>query len=221
MKTIDDNKRDEILSCIIDTPENLTNEDIDLILSDEELRELYNAAVLCKDSSLASGIKIPDVEEELARFKATRKTAVPKINWWKPVMRVAAIFAGVAVTTVVAVAVFAPRAFDFFAGHTDDDEIAEARDYSGKTESAPLGGGEVIEIVTDKDLEYDNVPLETIVEELASIYKVEVNWKTEHVKSLRLYVKIEQGKNVKEAVQVLEVFEQFEISLEGNKVIIK
>ena len=44
MKTIDDNKRDEILSCIIDTPENLTNEDIDLILSDEELRELYNAA---------------------------------------------------------------------------------------------------------------------------------------------------------------------------------
>ena len=84
-----------------------------------------------------------------------------------------------------------------------------------------MGGGEVIEIVTDKDLEYDNVPLETIVEELASIYKVEVNWKTEHVKSLRLYVKIEQGKNVKEAVQVLEVFEQFEISLEGNEVIIK
>ena len=38
-------------------------------------------------------------------------------------MRVAAIFAGVAVTTVVAVAVFAPRAFDIFAGHTDDDEI--------------------------------------------------------------------------------------------------
>ena len=136
-------------------------------------------------------------------------------------MRVAAIFAGVAVTTVVAVAVFAPRAFDFFAGNSDDDEIAEARDYSGKTESAPLGGGEVIEIVTDKDLEYDNVPLETIVAELASIYKVEVNWKTEHVKSLRLYVKIERGKNVKEAVQVLEVFEQFEISLEGNKVIIK
>ena len=125
MKTIDDNKRDEILSCIIDTPENLTNEDIDLILSDEELRELYNAAVFCKDSSLASGIKIPDVEEELAQFKASRKTAVPKINWWKPVMRVAAIFAGVAVTTVVAVAVFAPRAFDIFAGHTDDAEIAE------------------------------------------------------------------------------------------------
>lgn len=221
MKTIDDNKRDEILSCIINAPENLTEEDVELILCDEELRELYQMAVLCKDASVAGGMEIPDVEEELAKFKASRKKTALKINWWKPAMRVAAVFAGVAISTVVAVAVFAPRTFGIFVDNSVEDKIAETRQEGNVTESAPLGGAEFIEIVTDKDLVYDNVPLETIVAELASIYKVEVEWKSEEVKALRLYVKIEQGKNLKEAVQVLEVFEQFEINLEGDKVIIK
>ena len=68
---------------------------------------------------------------------------------------------------------------------------------------------------------YDNITLEIIVNELAEIYKVKVEFVDNKAKDLRLYVKIEQGKTAKECVEILGAFEQFEIALKEGVITIK
>ena len=82
MNPVNNNIRDEIIAKVIDAPETLTIDEIALIDTDAELRELYETAVLCKDASLIKNIEIPDVEKELAKFKASRRKIVPIMNRW-------------------------------------------------------------------------------------------------------------------------------------------
>ncbi|MBE6310904.1 MAG: DUF4974 domain-containing protein [Bacteroidales bacterium] len=220
MKTINNELRDEIIAKVIDAPEMLTNEDFELIISDPELNELYHAAVLCKEASSIENIEIPDVEEELANFKVSRKNVISVKHRWNPIVRIAAIFVGVVVTSLTAVAVFVPHTFDFILHNEQEKEIVEQTTPKNPT-NAPISGDIETDIVNDKELIYDNITLETIVDELAEIYKVKVVFENETPKSLRLYVKIEQGKSAKEAVEMLSAFEQFEIALINGVIIIK
>ena len=207
MKTINNELRDEIIAKVIDAPEMLTNEDFELIISDPELNELYHAAVLCKEASSIENIEIPDVEEELANFKVSRKNVISVKHRWNPIVR-------------IAVAVFVPHTFDFILHNEQEKEIVEQTTPKNPT-NAPISGDIETDIVNDKELIYDNITLETIVDELAEIYKVKVVFENETPKSLRLYVKIEQGKSAKEAVEMLSAFEQFEIALINGVIIIK
>ena len=221
MKTIDDNKRDEIMSRVIDAPETLTPEDIQLIQEDKELNELYNVAVLCKDASMAGKVEIPDVDAELAEFKARRKNIVPLYKRWNVLMRVATIFTGVAVSTLVVAGVMEYNGITLFPkiDNADKDIEEYVADVSTSSVVGTIESQE--EIVNEKELIYDDVTLEEIMNELAEIYKVKVEFDNDDVKSLRLYVKIEQGKTVSEVVNLLGGFENFDISINVNCVTIK
>lgn len=222
MNPVNNNIRDEIIAKVIDAPETLTIDEIALIDTDAELRELYETAVLCKDASLIKNIEIPDVEKELAKFKASRRNIVPIMNRWSILQRIAAIFAGVVVTSLTALAVFVPHSIDYFFTEAPKDVATEQiskNTYVG--EVAPVSGDVQEEIVTDKELLYDNITLEIIVNELAEIYKVKVEFVDNKAKDLRLYVKIEQGKTAKECVEILGAFEQFEIALKEGVITIK
>lgn len=219
MKTIDDNTRDEIISRVIDAPETLTSEDIRLIHEDKELNELYNSAVLCRDAHIAVDTVIPDVETELAKFKAQKKKVMPLYRRWNALMRIAAVFIGVAVSALVVASVMEYRGFTMF---TATEKILE-EELSAEINTAPVAAvvESETEIVNDKELVYDNVSLEDIMSELAQIYNVSVEFGNDDVKSLRLYVKIERGKTIAEVVSMLGAFEKFDISINENHVIVK
>ena len=222
MKAINDELRDEIIAKVIDAPEMLTNEDIELIKNDRELNELYQVAVLCKEVSSIENIEMPDVEEELSKFKASRKKIVTMKHRWNPLLRTAAIFVGIVITSLTALAVFFPHTFDFILHGNQEKEIAEHIAQENPTNAvSPVSGDVETDIVNEKELIYDNITLETIVDELSEIYKVKIVFENEVPKSLRLYVKIEQGKTLKEAVEMLSAFEQFELTLDNGIITIK
>lgn len=219
MKTINDNLRDEIIAKVLDAPETLSQEELLLIRNDEELRELYDLAVLCRDAGATESVEVPDVEAELVAFKQSRRKVVPLVRYqvWK---RVAAIFVGGAVMTFAVVAALHPDWVGFAPEKTD--EMAHIEQQASTEPSGAVATPDVaLEIVNDSDLIYDNVSLEAILTEIAEIYKVEVKLESENAKTLRLYVKIEQGKTLSEVVQILGTFEQFDIKSEGNVVIVK
>lgn len=220
MKAIDDNKRNEIISCLINTPEVLTAEDVKMIQDDEELRELYQALVLCKEASVMNQMSVPDVEDELARFKANRKKVIPLYKRWNVFMRIAAIFAGVAVSTLVVAAVLEYQGVDLFHFAKTEVQQDEETALRGSTDVS-VAADSPVETVNEKDLNYDNVTLEEIMKNLAEIYGVNVTFENDNVKELRLYVKIEQGKTIREVVEQLGAFEKFDISVNGNTVIVK
>lgn len=220
MKTIDDNWRDDLLARMIDAPETLTAEDVRLIQEDEELMELYDAAVLCKEACVADDIEIPDVEAELAQFKQARRKTVPLVARFRPLMRVAAIFMGVAVASLVVVAAFKPSVFDFSYG-AGADAVAEVNEVQIPNATGTVGVAEAVAITNESELVYDNVTLDSIMDEIAKIYQVKVSFADGKARELRLYIKIEPGKTVQEVVEALSAFEQFDISYNDNVITIK
>lgn len=220
MKTIGEEKREELIMRVIDSPQSLTAEDFKLIQGDEELLEMYNVAVLCKEANTIGNVEIPDVESELSRFKAGRKKVLPLDNRWSSLMRIAAIFVGLVVGSIVMVAAFVPRVFDFVTGYEEQSE-SEQITQQLKSPNIVIAGGEPVNIINEKALNYDNVTLEAITTELADIYKIKVFFESEKAKGLRLYLNIEQGKTIQEIVETLGAFEQFDVSLDGEVLSIK
>lgn len=220
MKTIGEEKREELIMRVIDSPQSLTAEDFKLIQGDEELLEIYNAAVLCKEANTIGNVEIPDVEDELSRFKIGRKKVRPLYSRWSSLMRIAAIFVGLVVGSIVMVAAFVPRVFDFVTGYEEQAE-SEQITQQLKSPNIVIAGSEPVNIINEKALNYDNVTLEAITTELAEIYKIKVVFESEKAKGLRLYLNIEQGKTIQEIVETLGAFEQFDVSLDGEVLSIK
>lgn len=219
MGIINNNLRDEIIAKVLDAPKSLTQEEILMIQNDEELRELYEMAVMCRDAGAVASVEVPDVEMELARFKQSRRKKMAFVHnrSWK---RIAAIFVGGMMITSAVVAAFNPHLIGL---SSESSEELTAFEQSATAESAPVVSApdDVAEIVNDHDLIYDNVSLETILTEIAGIYKAEMKFENDSAKSLRLYVKIEQGKTLREVVETLGTFEQFDITLDGHRITVK
>ena len=220
MKTLNESYRDIIISRLINSPETLTSEDITLIQNDKELSELYNAANLLQESSALKNIEIPDIETELIKFKTQRKKIRP-IKPWVQLMRIAAIFIIIAITSIVIVAAFNPQIVDYITGYDSLNEIESIEKIKNTTISTTSGTIENIVITNDHELIYDNISLKSITDELSEIYKIDVVYINKQATELRLYLKIEQDKTILDVVEMLQSFELFATTFENNTLTIQ
>ncbi len=220
MKTLNESYRDIIISRLINSPETLTSEDITLIQNDKELSELYNAANLLQESSALKNIEIPDIETELIKFKTQRKKIRP-IKPWVQLMRIAAIFIIIAITSIVIVAAFNPQIVDYITGYDSLNEIESIEKIKNTSISTTSGTIENIVITNDHELIYDNISLKSITDEFSEIYDVDVVYINEKATELRLYLKIEQGKTIQDVVEMLQSFELFATTFENNTLTIQ
>ena len=133
MKTLNETYRDEIISRLINSPETLTLEDITLIKNNTELSELYNATNLLQEASALKDIEIPDVETELIKFKAQRQN-IRSIKPWQPLMRIAAIFITIIITSIVIVAAFNPQIVEYITGYDSLNEVESIEE----TKNSPI-----------------------------------------------------------------------------------
>lgn len=215
MKTLNETYRDEIISRLINSPETLTSEGVTFIQNDKELSELYNAANLLQEASVLKDIEIPDVETELIKFKAQHQNIRP-IKPWQPLMRIAAIFITVAITSIVIVAAFNPQIVEYITGYDSLNEVESFEETKDSPISTTSGAIENIVITNDHELIYDNISLKSITDELSEIYDVDVVYRNEKATELRLYLKIEQGKTIQDVVEMLQSFELFATTFENN-----
>lgn len=220
MKTLNESYRDIIISRLINSPETLTSEDITLIQNDKELSELYNAANLLQESSALKNIEIPDIETELIKFKTQRKKIRP-IKPWVQLMRIAAIFIIIAITSIVIVAAFNPQIVDYITGYDSLNEIESIEKIKNTSISTTSGTIENIVITNDHELIYDNISLKSITDELSDIYKIDVVYINKQATELRLYLKIEQDKTILDVVEMLQSFELFATTFENNTLTIQ
>ncbi|MBR6639878.1 MAG: DUF4974 domain-containing protein [Muribaculaceae bacterium] len=220
MKTLNESYRDIIISRLINSPETLTSEDITLIQNDKELSELYNAANLLQESSALKNIEIPDIETELIKFKTQRKKIRP-IKPWVQLMRIAAIFIIIAITSIVIVAAFNPQIVDYITGYDSLNEIESIEKIKNTSISTTSGTIENIVITNDHELIYDNISLKSITDELSEIYKIDVVYINKQATELRLYLKIEQDKTIQDVVEMLQSFELFATTFENNTLTIQ
>lgn len=205
-------KYDVVLD-IIEHPENYTSEQLTEILSDSEIREIYN--LLCKTDSAMKAGKDIDVDAEWEIFSARHAVSPrPSFLWFGSRAASIATIIGTSIVAVAAGIAVTVAIIDHKQESTAYDENVAPSVVAVSTDSI-TAQGDTVKINQTPTL-FENEPLEKIMKEVAEAYGVEVEFNNKEVASLHLYYKLDTSLPLNEIVEQLNTFEQINIKQNGN-----
>ena len=216
---------------IIDHQEKYSDEEIHEILQDEECRKLYQTMVEV-DSALESPSPIINVDEEWEKFsqehqlreEATQNTAQeaashPITSWRK----LAASIAGFVLISGIA----------FAAIHTYIKRSQEPTRVTADTHPEVIKSDSAKQVAAKDSLThpkpekpaihktFENVAFELMISEIASYYDLQVKFENNEDKTLRLYYEWNSHSSIENIVKELNQFENVNIELQQNELIVK
>ena len=216
---------------IIDHQEKYSDEEIREILQDEECRKLYQTMVEV-DSALESPSPIINVDEEWEKFsqkhqlqeEATQNAAQeavshPITSWRK----LAASIAGFVLISGIA----------FAAIHTYIKRSQEPTQVTADTHPEVIKSDSAKQVAAKDSLThpkpekpaihktFENVAFEQMISEIASYYDLQVKFENNEDKTLRLYYEWNSHSSIENIVKELNQFENVNIELQQNELIVK
>lgn len=216
---------------IIDHQEKYSDEEIREILQDEECRKLYQTMVEV-DSALESPSPIINVDEEWEKFSqehqlqeeatqnAAQEAASHPITSWR---KLAASIAGFVLISGIA----------FAAIHTYIKRSQEPTQITADTHPEVIKSDSAKQVAAKDSLThpkpekpaihkiFENVAFEQMISEIASYYDLQVKFENNEDKTLRLYYEWNSHSSIENIVKELNQFENVNIELQQNELIIK
>ena len=216
---------------IIDHQEKYSDEEIREILQDEECRKLYQT-MMEVDSALENSSPIINVDEEWEKFSqehqlqeeatqnAAQKAASHPITSWR---KLAASIAGFVLISGIA----------FAAIHTFIKRSQEPTQVTADTHPEVIKSDSVKQVAENDSLPqpkpekpaihktFENVAFEKMISEIASYYDLQVKFENNEDKTLRLYYEWDSHSSIENIVKELNQFENVNIELQQNELIIK
>ena len=216
---------------IIDHQEKYSNEEIHEILQDEECRKLYQTMVEV-DSALESPSPIINVDEEWEKFSqehqlqeeatqnAAQEAASHPITSWR---KLAASIAGFVLISGIA----------FAAIHTYIKRSQEPIQVTADTHPEVIKSDSAKQVAAKDSLThpkpekpaihkiFENVAFEQMISEIASYYDLQVKFENNEDKTLRLYYEWNSHSSIENIVKELNQFENVNIELQQNELIVK
>lgn len=206
---------------LIEHPAKYSHEKIEEILSDPEAKDVYN--LLCKTSSaLAATDDKVDIDAEWQTF--SRRHHKPKARFLWSGNRAASI-AAIALTSLAAVAIGITVAVKTFEPKPQDIMVeAESSAASSVSNPKPIGNtqNEVEEdaVVSDSPVLFEDASLEEILDHVADVHSVTVEYNSPETARLHLYYKFDPSISLTETVEQLNTFEQINIHINGKKILV-
>lgn len=230
---------------IIDHQEKYSDEEIREILQDEECRKLYQTMVevdsallqqnlntqasishspddaLSSNSSL--GNSSPNIDEEWEKFcqeHQLREEATLPITSWR---KLAASIAGFVLISGIA----------FAAIHTYIKRSQETTQVTADTHPEVIKSDSAKQVTAKDSLThpkpekpaihkiFENVAFEQMISEIASYYDLQVKFENNEDKTLRLYYEWNSHSSIENIVKELNQFENVNIELQQNELIVK
>ena len=224
---------------IIDHQEKYSDEEIREILQDEECRKLYQTMVEV-DSALESPSPIINVDEEWEKFSqehhlqedshpivqeeatqnAAQEAASHSIASWR---KLAASIAGFVLISGIAFAAI----HTFIKRSQEPTQVtADAHPEAIKSDSAKQVAEKdsLIQPKPEKPAihkTFENVAFEQMISEIASYYDLQVKFENNEDKTLRLYYEWNSHSSIENIVKELNQFENVNIELQQNELIVK
>lgn len=216
---------------IIDHQEKYSDEEIREILQDEECRKLYQTMVEV-DSALESPSPIINVDEEWEKFSqehqlqeeatqnAAQEAASHPITSWR---KLAASIAGFVLISGIA----------FAAIHTYIKRSQEPTQVTADTHPETMKSDSTKQVAAKDSLThpkpekpaihktFENVAFEKMISEIASYYDLQVKFENNEDKTLRLYYEWNSHSSIENIVKELNQFENVNIELQQNELIVK
>ena len=206
---------------IIDHQEKYSDEEIREILQDEECRKLYQT-MMEVDSALESPSPIINVDEEWEKFsqKHQLQEASHPITSWR---KLAASIASFVLISGIA----------FAAIHTYIKRSQEPTLVTADTHPEAMKSDSVKQVAAKDSLThpkpekpaihktFENVAFEQMISEIASYYDLQVKFENNEDKTLRLYYEWDSHSSIENIVKELNQFENVNIELQQNELIVK
>ena len=216
---------------IIDHQEKYSDEEIREILQDEECRKLYQT-MMEVDSALENPSPIINIDEEWEKFSqehqlqeeasqnAAQKAASHPITSWR---KLAASIAGFVLISGIA----------FAAIHTYIKRSQEPTQVTADTHPEAIKSDSAKQVAAKDSLThpkpekpaihktFENVTFEQMISEIASYYDLQVKFENNEDKTLRLYYEWNSHSSIENIVKELNQFENVNIELQQNKLIVK
>ena len=216
---------------IIDHQEKYSDEEIREILQDEECRKLYQT-MMEVDSALESPSPIINVDEEWEKFSqehqlqeeatqnAAQEAASHPITSWR---KLAASIAGFVLISGIA----------FAAIHTYIKRSQEPTQVTADTHPEVIKSDSAKQVAAKDSLThpkpekpaihktFENVAFEKMLSEIASYYDLQVKFENNEDKTLRLYYEWDSHLSIENIVKELNQFENVNIELQQNELIVK
>lgn len=207
---------------IIDHQEKYSDEEIREILQDEECRKLYQTMVEV-DSALENPSPIINVDEEWEKFSQEhqlQEEATHPITSWR---KQAASIVGFVLISGIA----------FAAIHTYIKRSQEPTQVTADTHPEAIKSDSVKQVAGKDSLThpkpekpaihktFENVAFEQMISEIASYYDLQVKFENNEDKTLRLYYEWNSHSSIEDIVKELNQFENVNIELQQNELIVK
>ena len=210
---------------IIDHQEKYSDEETREILQDEECRKLYQT-MMEVDSALESPSPIINVDEEWEKFSQKHQLQeeathpITSITSWR---KLAASIAGFVLISGIA----------FAAIHTYIKRSQETTQVTADTHPEVIKSDSAKQVAAKDSLThpkpekpaihktFENVAFEQMLSEIASYYDLQVKFENNEDKTLRLYYEWNSHSSIENIVKELNHFENVNIELQQNELIVK
>jgi len=208
-------------------PEQMTDEQLRQMLNDEQMHELVEQMAFTKrafknEESLIGELPIADEWEKFATAHAEELTnsarAEGKFTLHFPTHKIAASFIGVVLASSIALAaIHIVRQYQKPETPQTTDTIAVASPQRSILNAQP----EEADTLAVEPRIFDNVPLDTMLLEMADYYHISVEFEREEARQLRFHFVWKRTDDLDRLVEKLNNFEAVNIIRESEKLIVK
>lgn len=209
-------KIDRLLEAI-EHPERYTPTEMETLLQDPEIKEVFN--LLDKTQSSLHPIDTPDIEDEWKRFKNNHddsKTS-PRFRLTRFISRNAAASIVIGIASLTAVAAIVGIGIHRF---NHNEPVIKVSTNAGIAIYQPdtLRTIEESKAQAPEQIVFDNETLEIIIAKIAAYYGHTAVFRNNASKSLRLYFRWNQALTIEEVVESLNNFEQTKITINDKTI---
>jgi hypothetical protein len=208
-------------------PEQMTDEQLRQMLNDEQMHELVEQMAFTKrafknEESLIGELPIADEWEKFATAHAEELTnsarAEGKFTLHFPTHKIAASFIGVVLASSIALAaIHIVRQYQKPETPQTTDTIAVASPQRSILNAQP----EEADTLAVEPRIFDNVPLDTMLLEMADYYHISVEFEREEARQLRFHFVWKRTDDLDRLVEKLNNFEAVNIIHEPEKLIVR
>ena len=206
-------EKDEKIQLLLDMqehPEQFSEQALQTMLDDPEMRELMEATAQLKQAMMSDENDVNDVDAEWRRFAQTHLTEQkPERSW----LKIAATFIGILMMSGIAfAAIHIIRNFSN-AGIEPQKTIQETT--IANSHQLPADTIKT-DTIPSKVVRYDEATLEKILTDMADYYGLSLIWKSEEAKTLRLFYIWNKQQSAVEAIRSMNSFERIRLELSDS-----
>lgn len=204
----------------IEHPDRYSDKELDAMLADPEVREVYD--MLDKTKASLKPISTPDVDAEWKSFSAAHRNTqrhhyFPIFNLFS--RNIAASIA-IGIASLAAVAAVVGVSVNYALNNKNEEVSVTEVAIANSTPSVPTDtiAIEDTPVAAPETIVFDNEPLETIANRIAEHYGYETEFSADAPKALRLYFRWDQSQTLDEVVESLNNFEQIHLTVNDKTI---